>query len=111
MSYLLFNVLWQFHRMYRIITSSYDSASVALGSILALVGLSRGHLRREKEHLGIHRPNVSISSLIYKKICYSCGWMMTFKLPSRGWAVSRKPSTVSFNGKTCVIISTTLILL
>jgi len=62
MSYLLFNILWQFHRMYRIITSSYDSASVALGSILALVGLSRGHLRREKEHLGIHRPNVPMSS-------------------------------------------------
>ncbi len=48
---------------------------------------------------------------IYKKICYSCGWMITFKLPSRGWAVSRKPSTVSFNGKTWVIISVTLILL
>ena len=63
-SYLLFSVLWQFHIVYRIITTfpDTDSASVALGSILALVGLSRGHLKREKESLGIHRPNVPIRS-------------------------------------------------
>jgi hypothetical protein len=50
-------------------------------------------------------------SFFLKKKCYSCGWMITFKLPSRCRAVKRKPSTVSFKGKTWVIISVTLILL
>jgi hypothetical protein len=63
MSYLFFSVLWQFHVVYRTITfPDTDGASVALGSILAFVGLSRGHSKREKESLGIHRPNVPISS-------------------------------------------------
>ena len=55
--------------------------------------------------------NLCFYNEMHKKIRYSCGWMITFKLPSRGWAVSRNPSTVSFNGKTCVIISATLIFL
>ena len=46
-----------------------------------------------------------------KKRCYSCGWMITFKLPSWCRAGKRKPSTVSCKGKTWVIISVTLILL
>ena len=47
----------------------------------------------------------------FERICYSCGRMITFKLPSRCRAVRRKPSAVFCKGNTWVIISVTFTLL